>query len=419
MKSIKKAHLILIGVLCLIIVSSVGIFVSYQQAHNPSEYLVKVLSVKNEDDVTSYVRDWVSGYLKSHQKSFNFKNKIDSYRIDVVSLEHEVNGSYYYRIKFTANAKKNLDMFETKPERDGDQYIYDLLAVVRIDGDYLRFVSDSSYKDYDKTQIFLDNNDYLEEDVDSLRGLHRNKDSFLEVRSKEGEEWIKTPILYVDFNLKHQGWFQNDKRIHVDDKNIFIVNKAPEGIVVFSSTDFGKNWKKDILLNDEELINLSGAYVDFDGDHGFISVLSYVAINSEVMTIFETKDNGNSWLRGETPNRNVHIHDSSVLDDTLYFTNKNSTSLFTTHDLGMTYDELLIPEGTLEVPPLSNTIGWKDIFIQALAPYKKNGQYYILVTQGENGDYNGNINARYISRDNGKTWEFDGFEQPLIIEEPN
>ena len=41
------------------------------------------------------------------------------------------------------------------------------------------------------------------------------------------------------------------------------------------------------------------------------------------------------------------------------------------------------------------------------------------MTQGENGDYDKNTNARYISNDKGMTWKFDDFEARKVKEELN
>jgi photosystem II stability/assembly factor-like uncharacterized protein len=39
-------------------------------------------------------------------------------------------------------------------------------------------------------------------------------------------------------------------------------------------------------------------------------------------------------------------------------------------------------------------------------PYEKDGVFNMLVGQGSDGDYNGNSNALYQSKDKGKTWEY-------------
>ena len=39
-------------------------------------------------------------------------------------------------------------------------------------------------------------------------------------------------------------------------------------------------------------------------------------------------------------------------------------------------------------------------------PYEENGELYVTVGQGPNGDYNSGAKALYQSSDNGKTWVF-------------
>lgn len=77
--------------------------------------------------------------------------------------------------------------------------------------------------------------------------------------------------------------------------------------------------------------------------------------------------------------------------------------LYVTQDAGNTWEEAVfnIPEK------------YDDIFVSAEIPVKEESHLAVLVNQGPNGDYKGGATkGKFISEDNGKTWEFSKEVRP-------
>ncbi|MEY8741007.1 oxidoreductase, partial [Bacillales bacterium AN1005] len=56
---------------------------------------------------------------------------------------------------------------------------------------------------------------------------------------------------------------------------------------------------------------------------------------------------------------------------------------------------------------------YKRIFVTAEVPIKEGNHLAVLVNQGANGDYKGGkVKGKFLSDDNGKTWEFQQEVEP-------
>lgn len=401
------------------LVSFLGGIIFTKQAKNLGKYTLETPLYFNEEDINAQSLTWLTGYLIEHQKSLNLNNRIQSFRIDLFEFEERRELIYSYRVKLTVYTNKNINgLFETEGVKENGKVTYDMILNLETGFDSLKYSSDSSYAEFSKNQIDKQYEGDLEENVDLLKGLYRTINKFLEVRESLEGEWVQTPVLSKDFDSKSQGWYQNDQRIYVENNRILILVNS-ENIDIVSSQDSGDTWNTQTLISDQELSALSRGYIGFTRNHGFITVLSHVALNSDVMTIFESVDGGVNWIKGETPNVNVYTYSSSVIDNVLYFTNEDSPKLFSTRDRGKNYDVKEIRDLSSE-PKLEDTsLNWEEIFVQAEAPFIEGGNYVVFINQGQNGDYKNNIRAKYISVDKGITWKFQKFEEAKPIETVN
>lgn len=406
MKNKKKIIQLSFLILFVSLVFFIGIVFS-QQSKNIDKHQVNVKEAYTQENINTSAYTWLSSYLHSYQNKYNLSQPINSFNIKIFSLEESYDNVYAYRAQIEIDTdEENIFLFKETPICEQHSCIYDLVLYLKHKDNKLKYHDEKSYEAFDAIETYWRYEGELDENVDPLEGLYHLDKAYLEVRSSKDDKWLKTPILSSKFDLKSQGWYQNDKRLYVSDDHIGIIYRD-EGINLAQSFDKGENWSILNLIDEAELSNMSKAYINFDDDHGYISVLSYVAINSHVMTMFETRDGGISWTKGFTPNRNMHIYDSTVLDDKVYFTFDHSTSLYSTEDLGETFTEVFLPEGTLE-----NQSNWSEIFVQSEAPFKQGDRYIMFVNQGENGDYKRNVKARYISPDKGKTWVFESLFEP-------
>lgn len=87
----------------------------------------------------------------------------------------------------------------------------------------------------------------------------------------------------------------------------------------------------------------------------------------------------------------------------------NEADLYVTYDSGKTFTKVIFPEGEFS---LSNPNGkeWKECYDYYYLPTKDdNGDLIVLASGGYEGGYNqGKTRAKYISKDSGRTWTFEG-----------
>ncbi|HEY4537770.1 MAG TPA: sialidase family protein [Erysipelothrix sp.] len=413
MKNKKKIIQLVFFILFMSLVFVLGMVYS-QQSKNIEKHQVNVKEPYTQENVNTSAYTWVSSYLHSYQNKYNLRQPINSFNIKIFSLEESYDDVFAYRAQIEIDTEQqNIFLFKETPVCAEHSCVYDLVLYLKREDNLLKYHDEKSYESYDEIETYWRYEGEQDENVDPLVGLYHLDKEYLEVRFSKDEKWLQTPILSSNFDIKSQGWYQNDKRLYISEDHIGIIYRD-EGINLAQSFDKGEHWSTLKLIDEAELSNMSKGYINFDGDYGSISVLSYVAINSHVMTMFETTDGGISWTKGFTPNRNMHIYDSTVLDDKVYFTFNNSASLYSTNDLGETFTEVILPEGSID-----HVVSWSEVFIQAEAPFKQGDRFIMLVNQGENGDYKRNVKARYISSDKGKTWVFDSLVEPEKKVEPN
>ena len=78
------------------------------------------------------------------------------------------------------------------------------------------------------------------------------------------------------------------------------------------------------------------------------------------------------------------------------------TNFYRTEDGGKTFEPIILL--VVKEQWMGMTF---EPFIQPEMPYFEGGKLFLLVGQGEQGDYKGgNVMAKYKSEDKGKTWSF-------------
>lgn len=84
-----------------------------------------------------------------------------------------------------------------------------------------------------------------------------------------------------------------------------------------------------------------------------------------------------------------------------------SSELLITHDSGKTFNKIDFPMGTFTLSNY-NSDDWQNCYDYFYLPTKlDDGTLVVLASGGYEDEYNnGKIKAKYISKDNGYTWEF-------------
>ncbi|ALV22805.1 WD40/YVTN/BNR-like repeat-containing protein [Carnobacterium antarcticum] len=134
------------------------------------------------------------------------------------------------------------------------------------------------------------------------------------------------------------------------------------------------------------------------------------AAGSRFYTLNQTLDGGNTWEIFNPNPFSGEIGTSTgitFIDEKLGFiglSHGGSTyaDLYRTTDGGSTFEKVELP--TIEVP-LTDTEKYAPFDFPEM-PSKENGNLFLLVGQGEDGDHNGGSKVLYRSTDDGATWEY-------------
>ncbi|GAA0702177.1 hypothetical protein GCM10008904_08620 [Paraclostridium ghonii] len=134
------------------------------------------------------------------------------------------------------------------------------------------------------------------------------------------------------------------------------------------------------------------------------------AAGSTLYSLSKTIDGGTTWkVINENPFNGVigSIGGIKFIDEKIGFLVAINPSgaeglLYRTDDGGISFKEVDYPKHEVKL----NTGGVINPFDTPTVPYEKDNILNMMVEQGGDGDYNGNTNALYQSKDKGETWEF-------------
>ncbi|MFP3886723.1 sialidase family protein [Priestia filamentosa] len=241
----------------------------------------------------------------------------------------------------------------------------------------------------------------------------------LQVTYNGGKSWVKVP-LEVDQLFK--GDYSGSKDTLIDgsfvispEKTAFVFvedGMEAEQVSILYSNNKGKTWKTSRIS--EEFASVRLRTIGFTSKKDGYLILTYDrTMGFEAHTVFKTNDGGATWKKaGSVPDVSNHVTDGTFINDKLGFLSfgtknelnkEGSPYLFRTGDGGKTWSEVELP-----MPP-----EYQGIFVVAEPPTFDGSQGTLLVNQGPSGDYQGgNVLARFISIDKGKTWSFANLVDP-------
>ncbi|HLR36307.1 MAG TPA: hypothetical protein VK071_13390 [Tissierellales bacterium] len=134
------------------------------------------------------------------------------------------------------------------------------------------------------------------------------------------------------------------------------------------------------------------------------------ALGSRFYALLQTQDGGYTW---ETINSDPFLNNTGVSSGITYI-NKNLgfiglsysggsfAELYRTEDGGLSFEKVYFPKVEVRL----NETETYNPFDFPEKPFVEDGKLYLLVGQGQDGDYKGGIKALYQSEDNGETWEY-------------
>ena len=231
----------------------------------------------------------------------------------------------------------------------------------------------------------------------------------LNISYNRGETWTKVP---VEKELLFSGEYNGNKQTLIEDSYILKENRAGflysdgpswdnQSILFVYSTDRGETWEESLVKETYSVMRFRK--VDFlNEDFGYIIISGGRTMSAEGSHVFLTHDGGKSWE--ETSNSEVTrlISDGGFVDELTGFLsfgtiNPEEPDLYVTENGGVSWNKakMIIPEE------------YEQIFVTAEVPVKSEEELTVLVNQGPNGDYKGgSVKGKFISNDNGKTWNF-------------
>ncbi|MDQ0970589.1 hypothetical protein QFZ31_000467 [Neobacillus niacini] len=226
----------------------------------------------------------------------------------------------------------------------------------------------------------------------------------LQITFNKGSDWILVPVEKAKL---FSGEYNGDEQELIENSYILTQKRASflytegDSIKLKYSLNQGDTWEDSVVtaqyppirFRKVEFLNDTFGYVIISGDR---------TMSQEWTTVYITNDGGKQW--NETTHTGVTrlIYDGGFVDENTGFLsfgilNPVEPDLYVTKDGGNSWSE-----ATVSIPEK-----YHEIFVMAEVPYKEEDHLAIFINQGPNGDYEGGkVKGKFISNDNGKTWEF-------------
>ncbi|WP_163581733.1 WD40/YVTN/BNR-like repeat-containing protein [Gracilibacillus saliphilus] len=245
--------------------------------------------------------------------------------------------------------------------------------------------------------------DPIKVDVEDTIGYSLQNDE-LQLTYDDGNTWTTVP---VEKNLLFQGEYQGGETeliensfILTEDNVAFLYSEG--GIKVIYSQNQGETWEESIVDNGIPVIRFRK--IEFMDDQFWYVILSNNrTMSQERSLIYISTNQGESWKSINMPATTRLVADGGFVNEETGFMsygtiNPEAPDLYVTNNQGETWEQAVF-----NMPSQ-----YDRVFVIARAPYKEEDHLALIMDQGPNGDYyqDGLIRAKFISMDNGRTWEF-------------
>lgn len=242
--------------------------------------------------------------------------------------------------------------------------------------------------------------------------LQNNK---LTITYNNGQDWVKVPL---DIELLFSGEYSGNKEQLIDGSYILTEDFAaflyPEDlgsnsprIILKYSHDQGETWNDGIVA--DVFPQMRFRKIDFLNDKfGYVILSGGRTMSEEYSLAFLTNDGGETWTSTTEPPTTRLIAYGGFVDESTGFLsygtiNPEEPDVFVTQDGGETWEQAVfrVPEE------------YEQVFVQAEELVKEDDYLSVFVNQGPNGDYAGGlVKGKFISEDNGLTWDFQREVKP-------
>ena len=133
--------------------------------------------------------------------------------------------------------------------------------------------------------------------------------------------------------------------------------------------------------------------------------------------IFKTEDGGNSWSEMgsgplDHPIKGVLTTDSNTIFVCYYYNENYISNLYVSYDGGASFSNIIFEDQELDSSAASSgdtILTWSDVYKDALVPILDDDSELIVYLTQVDAVYNdGKTAAKYVSTNNGLTWEYIG-----------
>jgi len=221
----------------------------------------------------------------------------------------------------------------------------------------------------------------------------------------KGEKWITVPVVKDelfsgDYHGSQQELIKNSYDL-TKRRTAFLYSLNGSGAQLTYTLDQGKTWHHSVVTQD--LSGLRFRKIAFlNKNFGYAILSGDRTMSQEFSDAYLTHDGGKSWHKTNRPAISKLISAGGFIDEGTGFMsfgiiNPRQPELYVTQDGGKSWSK-----ATMNMPSK-----YRKVFVEAEMPTKEGNHLAVLVNQGPNGDYKGGtVKGKFISKDNGLTWNF-------------
>ncbi|MDD7795533.1 WD40/YVTN/BNR-like repeat-containing protein [Clostridium sp. 'White wine YQ'] len=429
-KKIYKIGLISFIIILILLACYFGYY-KYQQSkikfQSPEGFQVEV----NTKDLTIVGKKWLESYTEQYRGKYVPKDqKLMDYSIDdieiketnviqvdfsVVTKKIDERSAYSWNGIVEENKVKVQWVLWFNEETKSDGTItYTVNKLQRPAGYDLEKYQVSGAKESDEYR----NEHEAEIPYENKQYTYKIENRILYVSYDKGSSWKKVPIpletlVAVGDGKPYSNKLQEKSYVISPEKTAFVYGGTRENpLMMIHSEDSGTTWKTSEI--NKTIDSARVRFCSFPTDTvGYVIVTNGRTMSQEGQVICKTTNGGDTWNEvGNGPSTWL-LQSAGFIDENLGFVcypkvEGAVTNFYRTQDGGKTFEPIKIPVHTEE---------WNGItlepFIQPETPYIENGQLFLLVGQGEQGDFKGGtVMAKYKSEDRGVTWSFVELVEP-------
>lgn len=416
-------------VIVILILSYFGYY-KYQQSKlifiSPEGFSVET----DTDDITKVGEKWLDEYIKQYQRKYvPINKKINNYTIDNIEIKEE----NIIQINFLI-----------EPEKVNENTAYNLKGIIEDDKISVQWVLWFEDKKSDEKSIYTVNklqrpaqydfekyqisgekekdeykNKYVSEiPFEKKQYTYKIEDEIFYVSYDEGNSWIEVPIsldtlVETGDGNDYYNKLQEGSYIIAPQKTAFVYGgNRKKSLMITYSEDMGNTFKT--IEIDKEINSNRVKFSSFpETQIGYVIASNGRTMSQEQQIIYKSIDSGDTWEKVGFGPSTWLLQSAGFIDENTGFMSYPKiegaeTNFYRTEDGGKTFEPIILP--VIKKEWMEFTL---EPFIQPEIPYKEDGELFLLVGQGGQGDYlGGKIKAKLKSEDNGKTWTYVELVEP-------